>query len=231
MFVVGWWLSSDSLRELDRGRPHHDRQPQFHGRAGRVLLEYVSVFVKAEWSRASIPPRDLRPISSLYRNSKHGPRLTWALTLIHEGSILDITTDSCLSMSKGGHYEYQKQNNGGIDCQYVGAVSVGNGVTTVSVADDAAATTVEPRYGEKTTMTLISTAKKPALPVIACSRLVLLITIRHASPRITPSNIIVLTTTSTESRSELFIRTCMSRYLKLHILSASHKFAYRRESS
>lgn len=32
--------------------------------------------------------------------------------------------------------------------------------TTVSVADDAAATTVEPRYGEKTTMTLISTAKK-----------------------------------------------------------------------
>lgn len=72
---------------------------------------------------------------------------------------------------------------------------------------------------------------KPALPVIACSRLVLLITIRHASPRITPSNIIVLTTTSTESRSELFIRTCMSRYLKLHILSASHKFAYRRESS
>lgn len=31
--------------------------------------------------------------------------------------------------------------------------------TTVSVADDAAATTVEPRYGEKTTMTLISTAK------------------------------------------------------------------------
>lgn len=55
--------------------------------------------------------------------------------------------------------------------------------TTVSVADDAAATTVEPRYGEKTTMTLISTAKKPALPVIACSRLVLLITIRHASPR------------------------------------------------
>ena len=118
MFVVGWWPSSDSLRELDRGRPHHDRQPQFHGRAGRVLLEYVSVFVKAEWSRASIPPRDLRPISSLYRNSKHGPRLTWALTLIHEGSILDITTDSCLSMSKGGHYEYQKQNNGGIDCQY-----------------------------------------------------------------------------------------------------------------
>ena len=147
--------------------------------------------------------------------------------------------------------------------------------TTVSVADDAAATTVEPRYGEKTTMTLISTAKKtivtkpeqlsggyklpkgsclyintkkgrtasftvsaswgllgkPALPVIACSRLVLLITIRHASPRITPSNIIVLTTTSTESRSELIIRTCMSRYLKLHILSASHKFAYRRESS
>lgn len=284
MFVVGWWPSSDSLRELDRGRPHHDRQPQFHGRAGRVLLEYVSVFVKAEWSRASIPPRDLRPISSLYRNSKHGPRLTWALTLIHEGSILDITTDSCLSMSKGGLYEYQKQNNGGIDCQYVGAVSVGDGVTTVSVADDAAATTVEPRYGEKTTMTLISTAKKPsspnrnssaedinflkevacistpkkvgqqalrslhlgglsqsrqpwgllgkpALPVIACSRLVLLITIRHASPRITPSNIIVLTTTSTESRSELFIRTCMSRYLKLHILSASHKFAYRRESS
>lgn len=284
MFVVGWWPSSDSLRELDRGRPHHDRQPQFHGRAGRVLLEYVSVFMKAEWSRASIPPRDLRPISSLYRNSKHGPRLTWALTLIHEGSILDITTDSCLSMSKGGHYEYQKQNNGGIDCQYVGAVSVGDGVTTVSVADDAAATTVEPRYGEKTTMTLISTAKKPsspnrnssaedinflkevayistpkkvgqqalrslhlgglsqsrqpwgllgkpALPVIACSRLVLLISIRHASPRITPSNIIVLTTTSTESRSELFIRTCMSRYLKLHILSASHKFAYRRESS
>lgn len=284
MFVVGWWPSSDSLRELDRGRPHHDRQPQFHGRAGRVLLEYVSVFVKAEWSRASIPPRDLRPISSLYRNSKHGPRLTWALTLIHEGSILDITTDSCLSMSKGGLYEYQKQNNGGIDCQYVGAVSVGDGVTTVSVADDAAATTVEPRYGEKTTMTLISTAKKPsspnrnssaedinflkevacistpkkvgqqalrslhlgglsqsrqpwgllgkpALPVIACSRLVLLITIRHASPRITPSNIIVLTTTSTESRSELFIRTCMSRYLKLHILSASPKFAYRRESS
>lgn len=245
MFVVGWWPSSDSLRELDRGRPHHDRQPQFHGRAGRVLLEYVSVFMKAEWSRASIPPRDLRPISSLYRNSKHGPRLTWALTLIHEGSILDITTDSCPVMSKGGHYEYQKQNNGGIDCQYVGAVSVGDGVTTVSVADDAAATTVEPRYGEKTTMTLISTAKKtivtkpeqlsggyklpkgsclyintkkdrtasftvsaswglsqsrqpwgllgkPALPVIACSRLVLLITIRHASPRITPSNIIVL---------------------------------------
>lgn len=72
---------------------------------------------------------------------------------------------------------------------------------------------------------------KPALPVVACSRLVLLISIRHASPRITPSNIIVLTTTSTESRSELFIRTCMSRYLKLHILSASHKFAYRRESS
>lgn len=160
MFVVGWWPSSDSLRELDRGRPHHERQPQFHGRAGRVLLEYVSVFVKAEWSRASIPPRDLRPISSLYRNSKHGPRLTWALTLIHEGSILDITTDSCLVMSKGGLYEYQKQNNGGIDCQYVGAVSVGDGVTTVSVADDAAATTVEPRYGEKTTMTLISTAKK-----------------------------------------------------------------------
>lgn len=32
--------------------------------------------------------------------------------------------------------------------------------TTVSVVDDAAATTVEPRYGEKTTMTLISTAKK-----------------------------------------------------------------------
>lgn len=32
--------------------------------------------------------------------------------------------------------------------------------TTVSVADDAAAATVEPRYGEKTTMTLISTAKK-----------------------------------------------------------------------
>ena len=32
--------------------------------------------------------------------------------------------------------------------------------TTVSVADDAAATPVEPRYGEKTTMTLISTAKK-----------------------------------------------------------------------
>jgi len=159
MFVVGWWPSSDSLRELDRGRPHHDRQPQFHGRAGRVLLEYVSVFMKAEWSRASIPPRDLRPISSLYRNSKHGPRLTWALTLIHEGSILDITTDSCLVMSKGGLYEYQKQNNGGIDCQYVGAVSVGDGVTTVSVADDAAATTVEPRYGEKTTMTLISTAK------------------------------------------------------------------------
>lgn len=115
MFVVGWWPSSDLLRELDRGRPHHDRQPQFHGRAGRVLLEYVSVFVKAEWSRASIPPRDLRPISSLYRNSKHGPRLTWALTLIHEGSILDITTDSCLVMSKGGLYEYQKQNNGGID--------------------------------------------------------------------------------------------------------------------
>lgn len=193
MFVVGWWPSSDSLRELDRGRPHHDRQPQFHGRAGRVLLEYVSVFVKAEWSRASIPPRDLRPISSLYRNSKHGPRLTWALTLIHEGSILDITTDSCPVMSKGGLYEYQKQNNGGIDCQYVGAVSVASAhETTVSVADDAAATTVEPRYGEKTTMTLISTAKKPALPVIACSRLVLLITIRHASPRITPSNIITL---------------------------------------
>lgn len=150
MFVVGWWPSSDSLRELDRGRPHHDRQPQFHGRAGRVPLEYVSVFVKAEWSRASIPPRDLRPISSLYRNSKHGPRLTWALTLIHEGSILDITTDSCLVMSKGGLYEYQKQNNGGIGCQYVGAVSVASAhETTVSVADDAAATTVEPRYGEK----------------------------------------------------------------------------------
>lgn len=234
MFVVGWWPSSDSLRELDRGRPHHDRQPQFHGRAGRVLLEYVSVFVKAEWSRASIPPRDLRPISSLYRNSKHGPRLTWALTLIHEGSILDITTDSCLSMSKGGHYEYQKQNNGGIDSSMLALSPLGMAPaheTTVSVADDAAATTVEPRYGEKTTMTLISTAKKPALPVIACSRLVLLISIRHASPRITPSNIIVLTTTSTESRSELFIRTCMSRYLKLHILSASHKFAYRRESS
>lgn len=287
MFVVGWWPSSDSLRELDRGRPHHDRQPQFHGRTGRVLLEYVSVFVKAEWSRASIPPRDLRPISSLYRNSKHGPRLTWALTLIHEGSILDITTDSCLSMSKGGHYEYQKQNNGGIDSSMLALSPLGMASaheTTVSVADDAAATTVEPRYGEKTTMTLISTAKKtivtkpeqlsggyklpkgsclyintkkdrtasftvsaswglsqsrqpwgllgkPALPVIACSRLVLLITIRHASPRITPSNIIVLTTTSTESRSELFIRTCMSRYLKLHILSASHKFAYRRESS
>lgn len=164
MFVVGWWPSSDSLRELDRGRPHHDRQPQFHGRAGRVLLEYVSVFVKAEWSRASIPPRDLRPISSLYRNSKHGPRLTWALTLIHEGSILDIMTDSCLSMSKGGHYEYQKQNNGGIDCQYVGAVSVGDGVTTVSVADDAAATTVEPRYGKKTTMTLIIHREKPSSP-------------------------------------------------------------------
>ena len=32
--------------------------------------------------------------------------------------------------------------------------------TTGSVADDAAATTVKPRYGEKTTMTLISTAKK-----------------------------------------------------------------------
>lgn len=52
-------------------------------------------------------------------------------------------------MSKGGLYEYQKQNNGGIDCQHVGAVSVGDGVTTVSVADDAAATTVELRYGEK----------------------------------------------------------------------------------
>lgn len=163
MFVVGWWPSSDSLRELDRGRPHHDRQPQFHGRAGRVLLEYVSVFVKAEWSRASIPPRDLRPISSLYRNSKHGPRLTWALTLIHEGSILDITTDSCLSMSKGGHYEYQKQNNGGIDSSMLALSPLGMASaheTTVSVADDAAATTVEPRYGEKTTMTLISTAKK-----------------------------------------------------------------------
>lgn len=48
----------------------------------------------------------------------------------------------------------KNKNNGGIDCQYVGAVSVGDGVTTVSVADDAAATTVEPRYGEKTTMTL-----------------------------------------------------------------------------
>lgn len=162
MFVVGWWPSSDSLRELDRGRPHHDRQPQFHGRAGRVLLEYVSVFVKAEWSRASIPPRDLRPISSLYRNSKHGPRLTWALTLIHEGSILDITTDSCPVMSKGGLYEYQKQNNGGIDSSMLALSPLGMASaheTTVSVADDAAATTVEPRYGEKTTMTLISTAK------------------------------------------------------------------------
>lgn len=32
-------------------------------------------------------------------------------------------------------------------------------------------------------------------------------------------------------KKRTFIRTCMSRYLKLHILSASHKFAYRRESS
>ena len=58
----------------------------------------------------------------------------------------------------------KNKNNGDIDCQYVGAVSVGGWhlhmTTTVSVADDAAATTVEPRYGEKTTMTLISTAKK-----------------------------------------------------------------------
>lgn len=48
----------------------------------------------------------------------------------------------------------KNKNKGDIDCQYVGAVSVGDGVTTVSVADDAAAATVEPRYGEKTTMTL-----------------------------------------------------------------------------
>ena len=129
----------------------------------------------------------------------------------------------------------KNKNKGDIDCQYVGAVSVGDGACTCDnrqrrrrCRSNHSRTAV---WRENDNDVVISTAKKPALPVIACSRLVLLITIRHASPRITPSNIIVLTTTSTESRSELFIRTCMSRYLKLHILSASHKFAYRRESS
>lgn len=43
----------------------------------------------------------------------------------------------------------KNKNKGDIDCQYVGAVSVASAhETTVSVADDAAATTVEPRSQE-----------------------------------------------------------------------------------
>lgn len=102
--------------------------------------------------------------------------------------------------------------------------------TTVSVADDAAATTVEPRYGEKTTMTLISTAKTgvtgyclqpPSAAHYYQARITKNYTIKHYRVDYYEYGV----------KKRTFIRTCMSRYLKLHILSASHKFAYRRESS
>lgn len=104
--------------------------------------------------------------------------------------------------------------------------------TTVSVADDAAATTVEPRYGEKTTMTLISTAKKtgvtgyclqpPSAAHYYQARITKNYTIKHYRVDYYEYGV---------KKRTFFIRTCMSRYLKIHILSASHKFAYRRESS